>query len=276
VSLRSATRHAATAHRPVVELPPSAPTVSASVGQRFFHDRLTNQYAHHYHLIVSIFKGVALTSGAIALLGIVSSPEQGTVKVTALGLWLASLAAIIASYDGIMVASIVVSAPPNGIDLVAPFVMGVAEFTQFAVLVPLAHDATGRPPTTAAQFAHLSWWPLVVAILGATACGGIANSRAQIRRSLGAVPADLRPLVRWYMDDLRDSEIITAVSGVCMLAAFTALRLAPAALQRWQLVIGGVVLFGMVTGIVSQERARHRIVTSVAPRVDPVLPENPL
>jgi hypothetical protein len=254
---------------PVLPEIPPAPTVSASVGRRFFHDRLTNQYAHHYHLIVSIFKGVALTSGAVALLGIVSSTEDVAVKVTALGLWLASLAAIIATYDGIMVASIVVTAPPNGIDLVAPFVMGLAEFTQFAVLTPLPLDASGTQPIRAAQFAHISWWPLVFAVLAVTACLDIANSRVQIRRNLAEAPLDLQPLLSWYMGNLRESELMTGASALVMVAAFVALRVGPAALQRWQLLIAACVLFGMVNGILSQERARHRIVTSVAPRAGP-------
>jgi hypothetical protein len=249
---------------------PAGPIVSASVGQQFFHDRLSNQYAHHYHLIVSIFKGVALTSGAVALLGIVSSQEDAGVKLTALGLWVASLAAIITTYDGIMVASIVVTAPPNAVDLVAPFVMGLAEFTQFAVLVPIAAGASGPPPTSAAQYAHIAWWPLVFAVLCVTAFVDIGNSRNQIARNLGSAPADVQPLLAWYMANLRQSQVMTAVSGSGMLAAFAALRLGPPALSKGQLLVAAFVLFGMVKGIVGEERARHRIVTSVADRLDPV------
>jgi hypothetical protein len=238
-------------------------TVSASVGRRFFHDRLTDQYAHHYHLIVSIFKGVALGSAAVSFLAIVGSAEAAQAKVTALALWIASLAAIIATYDGIMITSILSNAPPNTVDLVAPFVMGLAEFMQFAVLTPLAADSVRGEPIAAAQLQHLTWWPLVFAVLTLTATVDIANAKSQMRRTVDRAPPELEPLIRWYMGSLRQSELSTGGCSAAMVVAFVALHFGPDRLGRWQAVVAGVTFVGMVNGILASERARHRIVASV-------------
>jgi hypothetical protein len=238
-------------------------TVSASVGRRFFHDRLTDQYAHHYHLIVSIFKGVALGSAAVSFLAIVGSAEPAQAKVTALALWVTSLAAIIATYDGIMITSILSNAPPNTVDLVAPFVMGLAEFMQFAVLTPLAADPVRGEPSAAAQLDHLTWWPLVFAVLTLTAAVDIANAKAQMRRTLHLAPRELQPLIHWYVGSLRQSQISIGICSAAMVVAFVALHFGPDRLGRWQAVVAGVTFVGMVNGILSSERARHRIVSSV-------------
>lgn len=251
------------------EVPGPALTVSASVGRRFFKDRLTDQYAHHYHLIVSIFKGVALGSAAISFLAIVGSQEATLVKVTALALWLTSLAAMMATYDGIMVSSIMVTTPPNTIDLVAPFLMGLTEFMLFAVLMPLPADSGGVQPSAAAQLEHLTWWPLVFASLTLVATTDIANTKAQLTASAPQAPKQVQPLVYWYIGSLRHSWILTAICTVAVLVAFLGLRLGPDALHRWQGVMAVIVLFGMVNGILDSERARQRIVASVDAVVRP-------
>lgn len=238
--------------------------VPPSVGRRFFHDRLSDQYAHHYHLIVSIFKGVSLYSAAVSFLAISASQEPGVAKVAAMALWVASLAAIMATYDGIMVTSIVASAPPNAVDLVAPFVMGLAEYVQFAVLIPLGPGPGGAEPSVAAQLEHITWWPLVFAVLALTGAIDIANARAQMAKGLSRAPAHLQPLLEWYAASLRQSQISTMASSGAALAAFLLLHFGPAGIRHWQAVLAVAVFVGMVNGIVISERARHRIVASVA------------
>ena len=253
-------------------------TVSATVGRQFFRDRLTSQYASHYHLIVSIFKGVALSSAGISFLAIVASQEPTSVKATALAIWLTGVAAIIATYNGIMVVSIIVSTPPNAIDLVTPFVMGLAEFMQFAVLIPRSASVTGVERDATSQLEHLTWWPLVFAALMLSACIGISNSKGHLRKTAAAAPPDVQPLLRWYMGSLTQSQTSTAITTAVMGAAFVALHDGPSSLLHWQGVLAGIGLFGMVNGIVATERARQRMVDSVgseAPAVDAMSDERP-
>lgn len=238
--------------------------VPPSVGRRFFHDRLTDQYAHHYHLIVSIFKGVSLYSAAVSFLAIFASHEPDSVKFAAAALWVASLAAIMATYDGIMVTSIIASSPPNAVDLVAPFVMGLSEYVQFAVLIPLAPGPGGTEPSVAAQLEHITWWPLVFAVLAFTGSIDIANARAQMAKGLSRAPTDLQPLLEWYATSLRQSQISTMASSAAGLAAFLVLHFGPDGPRHWQAALAIAVFVGMVNGIVISERARRRIVESVA------------
>lgn len=246
-------------------------SVSASVGRQFFRDRLNSQYASHYHLIVSIFKGVALSGAGLSFLAILASQEATGVKATALAIWVTGLAAIIATYNGIMVVSIVVNTPPNVIDLVTPFVMGLAEFVQFGVLMPRAAPANGVEPGTAAQLQHLTWWPLVFAALMLSACVGISNSKVQMHRAVATAPAGIKPLLRWYVRSLTQSQMSTGVMSVVMTVGFLVFHYGAAGLRHWQAVLAAVGLFGMVNGIVATEQVRHRIAASV----DPVAPRPP-
>ncbi len=239
-------------------------TVTSEVGRQFFRQRLSNQYANHMQLTVSIFKGVALGGGAVALIAIANSPQAAGVKVTALAMWMASLAAMIASYEGIMISTLVVDVPPNGRDLMAPFVLGVTEFTLFAILVPLPVDAVAGQPTTAAQLGHLAWWPMVFAVEAFITTAAIANNRRQVARTLAPAPLDVKALLGWYTGVLRLGQISTAAMGAVFVLAFVALRLGPEGLRHWEGVLGVIGLVGEVGGIYSQEQARDAIAASVA------------
>ncbi len=98
------------------------------------HARLIDQYAHHYHLIVSIFKGVSLFAAAAAVYSIFSDGATLGVKLNAIGFWLGSFATILVTYDAIMVSTIVTVARPNVVDVIGPFALGLGEFLQFTVL----------------------------------------------------------------------------------------------------------------------------------------------
>jgi hypothetical protein len=241
-------------------------------GTRPFADRLAGQFAHHYHLIVSIFKGIALYSASVALLAIPTAPVSGVVKATALLFWIAGFAGMIASYDGIMVGTIIHSGAPNATDLVAPFVMGVAEFIEFAVLVPLVATATTPLPSTAAQLEHLTWWPLVFGLYSLTAAVNIWNSDRSLDRELAEMAPDDRPVVTWYRRNLRKDKIGVPLAGTVLCAAWAALRFGLpglgheglSAIREWQGLLGVAVLLAMVNAVANQERARRYFAANAA------------
>jgi hypothetical protein len=230
----------------------------------FFRRRLTGHYANHMQLTVSIFKGVALGGGAVALMSILSSDGDNAVRLTAAVLWLASFAAVLASYEGIMMSTLVVGVPPNGWDIAAPFFMGVTEFALFAALVPVPTSFGAGSPSTAAQLRHLTWWPLVFAVESAITFAAISNSKRQVARTADGAPADVGALLAWYSEVLKRGQVATGGVTAAVVVAFIALHFGPGALAHWQAVIGVAVLLGEIGGITSQEQARHVISASVA------------
>jgi hypothetical protein len=236
---------------------------AASPPLRRLRERLTDQYAHHYHLIVSVFKGLPLSVGGFALLAIFATQGPGTVKLATLTLWVASVLVIIATYEGIMVSSIMVDAPPNSVDVMIPFVLGLAEYALFAVLSPLGSDPGRGVPSRAAQLEHLTWWPLVFAVVAVTAGAGIANSKRRIRTTVQTTSQGVGALLQSYAAALARDQARTVLSGLGMVLVFALLHFVSVPLRSWIGAVGALVALAMVTGIASQERIR----SSIAPTV---------
>lgn len=62
-----------------------------SATRRLLSPRLTDQYAHHYHLLVSILKGVVLYAAATSILAIYAADTSTTVKTVATLYWVAGM-----------------------------------------------------------------------------------------------------------------------------------------------------------------------------------------
>jgi hypothetical protein len=254
-------------HRPSVD--EEGRTDATTDARQALREHLTEEYDAHYSLIASIFNGVVLFAAAVALLAILASGEGAGPKAAALGLWLASLGSLVAVYNGYLVDSILISEPPNVVDVVVPFLSGVIEFAQFAVLVPLASKGTGGEPSAAAQLDHLTWWFLCSTVLTVTGVVTQLNVRGQMARTLDAAPADMAALVRWCAAQSRKG--LTAayiMTGVC-LVVFVLLRLGlPPALRQWQGVLGVTFFAGAVNAVVLEDKARGFIAASVSSAAD--------
>jgi hypothetical protein len=267
------------AHHPSVgdERPPGAGS-----GQRqSLQAHVTGEYDAHYSLIASIFNGVVLFAAAVSLLAILASGEAAGPKAAAVGLWLASLGGLVAVYNGYLVDSILISEPPNVVDVVVPFLSGVIEFAQFAVLVPLATQGPGGPPSPGAQLEHLTWWFLCATVLTGTGVVTQLNVRRQMSRTLERSPADLAALVRWCAGEARKGLVAAvAMTGVC-LTVFLLMGPgpphvwllgglpSPAALRHWQGLLGLAFVAGALNAVVLEDRARAFIAASVSPNGEP-------
>lgn len=230
--------------------------------------RLADQYAHHYHLIVSILKGVVLYAAATSILSIHGSSTSGLVKTVATMYWVAGLAAMVTNYDGIMVGSLIITRPPNMVDVVMPFLLGVAEFAHFAVLMPLADNAVTGRVSQSAQLKHLVWWPMLFGLFTLIASIEITTSRRTLREDPAGMSMSplLAELVRWYRASLVGGQRFTACVSVLLMAAFFVLRAGSETLREWQGVLAVIVLAGTCAGLIGTEQARRRIVATLSPR----------
>jgi len=222
--------------------------------------RLTDQYAHHYHLLVSILKGVVLYAAATSILAIYAAETSTTVKTVATMYWVAGLVSMVANYDGIMVGSLIITRPPNLTDVVMPFLLGVAEYSHFAILAPAAGNQS-----TKAQLAHLAWWPLLFGAFTLIACIEITASKRASEASSRSAP-DMIDLHDMYRESLKGGQIFTAVSATVLILSSLALRagvpghlLALNTLRHWQGVLALLVTFGSVAGLLATEQVRRKI-----------------
>lgn len=234
-------------------------------GPPVLNAQLTDQYAHHFHLIVSILKGVVLYSAATSILAIHGSSASGVVKTLATMYWVAGLAAMITNYDGIMVGSLIITRPPNMIDVVMPFLLGVAEFAHFAVLVPLPDNPVTGPVSQSAQLTHLLWWPMVFAVFTLIACIEITATRRSLEGECAGMPPQFAQLIRWYRGSLVGGQRFTGLVSVLLIAAFFFLRQASESTRQWQGILAVLVFMGTCAGLVSSEQARRRIVATLTP-----------
>jgi hypothetical protein len=249
--------------------------------RRYFGARLSDQYRDHYHLIASVFNGVVLGAAAATLLLIVRSAVPGRPMSAALALWLGSFGSLICNYNGPMVNSILIVRPPNFVDIVTPFAIGVLGFALFALSVPLPPVA-GRAPSQAAQLDHLTWWFLAAAADWAFVAAHILNTRAHLRLSLLETPADLVPLIAWCESILRRAIVGTVAMAVTLTVVFLLLRVGapavvglrwlppPRTLRTWQGLMALVYGAGMVGLVVIQEEARRVMTQSVSAK--PIIP----
>jgi hypothetical protein len=133
----------------------------------------------------------------------------------------------------------------------------------FAALAPLQAGATTGLPSTAAQLHHLAWWPLVLALQSAVTCAAIVNCKDEVRRTTDGAPGDLVALLGWYRNGLTKGLVAVGVTGAGLLVAFALMEYGPVGLRPWLWVVAVVALLAEVTGISSQERARHTLAASV-------------
>lgn len=226
--------------------------------------KLTDQYAHHYHLLVSILKGVVLYAAATSILAIYASDTSTTVKEVATMYWVAGLVSMVANYDGIMVGSLIITRPPNIVDVVMPFLLGVAEYSHFAILAPVAETRS-----TSVQLAHLTWWPLLFGLFTFIACIEITASKRASLESSRMTP-DIKELHRWYQASLTGGQRFTAINSVLLFTSFLVLRrglpgdfIGLDTLRRWQGGLAVLVAFGSVAGLMATEQVRRRIDTTL-------------
>lgn len=233
--------------------------------------RLLDQYEHHYHLLVSILKGIVLYAASTSILAIYTTDQPAIVRTVATMYWVAGVISMIANYDGIMVGSLIITRPPNMIDVVMPFLLGVAEFSHFAVLAPLPGDPVTGPLPASAQLSHLAWWPLIFGLFTLIACIEITTSRRGSLDEATRMSSDMAELNRWYAGSLVGGQRFTALCSALLLLAFVALRTGLPGplpgletLRRWQGGLAVIVSFGSIVGLVASEQARRRIVATVA------------
>jgi hypothetical protein len=227
------------------------------------HARLIDQYAHHYSLIISIFKGVSLFAGATAVHSIFSNGATLTVKLNALALWLGSFTTLLVTYDAIMVATMVTVARPNIADVILPFLLGLAEFVEFTVLTLQAGpDASGA--RVQMQLSQIAWWPLVFAFATATGLVNIVNHRRQLRTSVARAAPGLREAYRWYQRNVRSDQLMTSAITALMLVAFVVLRWGAPDLRKWQGVLGLMMCAGAAASLRNAELGRRKFTEAFA------------
>lgn len=248
---------------------------AALASRQFFGGRLSEQYHDHYHLIASVFNGVVLGGAATSLLLIVRATEGSLPRTAALALWLGSFASLVCTYNGPIVNSILITCPPNLMDVVTPFLMGVLGFAQFAVAVPLP-AAGGEVPSSAAQLDHLTWWFLVAAVQWAVVSAHMVNTISHLYATWAGAPAEMDPLMEWCGRLLRQALAGCVATALVLTTVFLLLRFpspdvpglrslpSPTSLQEWQGVMGMAYFAGMVGLVVTQMQARTVIVTSVS------------
>ena len=234
--------------------------------------RLADQYVHHYHLLVSILKGIVLYAAATAILALYTTDQPASVRIVATMYWVAGVVSMVANYDGIMVGSLIITRPPNMVDVVMPFLLGIAEYSHFAVLTPLPYDPVNGAVSEAEQLSHLTWWPLIFGIFTLIAFIEISASRRGSLDEATRLDPEMAELNRWYAGSLVGGQRFTAISATMLFVAFVALRTGlpggPSldTLRHWQWVLAVIVTFGSVMGVLASEQARRRIVASVVPR----------
>lgn len=238
---------------------------AALTARQYFGERLSDQYRHHFHLIGSIFNATVLFSAAASLLLIFGSSEGTAPKAAALSLWVGSFGCLVCAYNGPLVNAMLIAQPPNAVDVVTPFVIGVLGFAQFAAVAPLAEGAGGAAPPAAAQLEHLTWWFAAAAAEWAVITVHMLGTIDHLRAGEADAPAELLPLMTWCGGILRRALRGSVATSLTLVVLFVALRWGPAtgSLRRWQAVAGLLYVAEMVSLIVIQEQARRVMVRSV-------------
>lgn len=154
-------------------------------------------------------------------------------------------------------ASLITTSAPTVVDLVMPFLMGVAEYTHFSMLTPVP-----GPASEADQLFHLTWWPLLFGLLTACALVEITATKRVLPVDPARMSADRVELLTSYKRYLGQSQRSIAAVTVLLGVVFVLLREGPAAanLRKWQGLVGCVVLAAMVAGILATEQARRHII----------------
>jgi hypothetical protein len=245
--------------------------------QRLIRIHLAEERRNHLHITVSIFKGITLGAAAYGLLGILSA--NGTldtrVQVTALVFWLASFLAMIVTYDGMMLSSLLAITAPNAIDLFIPFLLAITEFSLFPILVPVSLSGV-LTRSSAAALAHLAWWPLGLAIFILVGSLDLINSQAALTATMEELPPDIQPFLHRVRSLLRKNQYATAGSLALYIAVFLVLRFgvphigilnrlpSAAQLRKWEGVLGLFVIANNVFGIWTIEQTRHELAEALA------------
>lgn len=226
-----------------------------STDPELLRSRLVDQYAHHYHLIVSIFKGVSLFAGATAVHSIFSNGATLNVKLNAAALWAGSFVTMLVTYDAIMVTTMIIVRRPNLIDVVGPFLLGLCEFLQFAVLTLPGDSRTAATE----QLSQIAWWPLLFALSTAVGCVNTVNYERRLPGLMGDAAPRLAEAYRRFHQNARRDVVATAVPTVVVLSVFLVLRWGPEDLREWQGVVGLIAAVGSSGALRNYELARRAL-----------------
>ena len=244
--------------------------------RELLRSRLRDHFSSHYQIIVAIFKGVTLFNGVTVLADILATdhrPGGAGWKWVALAFWLASFVSIILTYDAMLVSTIVSTELPNAIDIIMPFIFGLLEFMQFSVLQPLPGTEAGGV-SSAQQLEHLTWWPLVHALLLTSASLLVGNKQGQLTRNIRTLPGDLKATITEYKHNMKQDQLRLVIVAVWFYISFLALRgglaevpglgrLDVGTLREYQGVLGLGACVGMTVGIATQRRAQRQIARSL-------------
>ena len=259
----------------------AAPTLGSDMSkaeqQESLRLQLVDQYRNHFHITVSIFKGITLGAAAYALLAILAA--NGTldarVQLTAISFWTASFIAMIVTYDGMMLQSLVTIAAPNVIDIMIPFFLGVSEFMLFPILSPVLSN--GNPSqSTPAALRHLAWWPLGMAFV--LLITNLFQLNAQT--ALTTTRDELPPLLESFIVRFKSLQRKNLVGGfgfmLFNLLAFVVLRHgfphvgplaslpSPAELRQWEGILGPLFIGQLCFGLWSINQIRRELADTLA------------
>ncbi|MDQ1367685.1 MAG: hypothetical protein QOF20_38 [Acidimicrobiaceae bacterium] len=278
MSLASQQHHVGLAHQP---LPSCTSATARDENQKSMRTHLAEERRNHLHITVSIFKGITLGAAAYALLAILAANGKLDTRdqLTALVFWLASFTAMIVTYDGTMLSSLVTITATNVVDLVVPFLYGITEFSLFPILVPVL--SPGAPtPSSAAALAHLAWWPLGLAFLVLVGSIDLVNSQTALTATMNELPPHLQPFIIRVRSLLRKNQYATGGSFAFYLTAFVALRfglphvlglnrlMSPGGLRQWEGVLGLFVIANSVFGIWTIEQTRRELAEALSTASD--------
>jgi hypothetical protein len=216
---------------------------------------------NHYLVIVSVFKGVTLAAAAVSIGLIVSRGHWATLSIyIALIYWLASFLAMIVTYDGILNATMVSGRMLlTPVDIVAPFVSALLEFSLFSILGAVPWQGTGHD-----QLTYLGYWPLVFGAFGFLSFAIILNGYLNHTTAADASDDEIGVML-YYRRMLRQDLIGSAIgAGVGGVTAFLLLRVS-AARESWQLIAAIYALAVMTSALVNLERTRIHITRQVLP-----------
>jgi len=260
----------------------SAAPFTPSEGRDLLRGHVIDQYQHHLHLTISIFKGITIGAAAYSFLGILASGRTigDLAEWTAISFWAASFFMVISSYDGMMVNSLVAVTPPNVLDIILPFVLCIGEFVMFPILNPQFSGLVTPGLTPTGALRSLAWWPLAATCLTAVGLVFMANTQGSLTRSIDELPPEFHAFLRWFKAEIRKNQVGSAIGGCVSFVLFLAFRYgAPhvwlldrlpsaAHLRRWEALLGPVLMIGAISGIFSEERVRHRFAAVFADAID--------
>jgi hypothetical protein len=195
----------------------AAPSVLDGVGQ--------------YVLLINIIKGVTFYSAADAAVELWRA-DRWTIEVGLL--WAASFLAMLVTYHAITVGTSIVSWPPTLTDMVLPFLLGIVEYSLFAVLKPPANP--------------YAWYYVFLGffLVGCLICTHVVRS---IREPRGPTLA----YKTWTLHNIR----FTAGSMCGLALLIIAAQLRPGLLQ-WTWVSAIAVLALQVASVAQNEVERIR------------------